>query len=205
MSARNKALRLGLTGGVGCGKSTVASYLAELGATVIDADKISHELTQKGSAFLDDIRANFGDGVFLPDGSLNRSALGEEIFNDEAKRILLQKILHPAVQREMLSRMDKADGEGVEVLVLDVPLLYECALDALCDVVWVVSVEEDIQALRVMTRDRITREQAKARMNCQMPLDEKEKRADRVIYTGRPEADVKAEVKHLFKDLTRDL
>lgn len=205
MSAKNKALRLGLTGGVGCGKSTVAGYLKELGATVVDADQISHDLTKKGSPFLDEIRVRFGDDMFMHDGSLNRAHLGGEIFVDDSKRIELQKILHPAIQREMLRQMDEADANMAKVVVLDVPLLFECALDALCDEVWVVTVEIDQQTLRVMTRDKITREQAMARIDCQMPLDEKEKRANRVIYTGRPESEVKNEIKHLYKELTRNL
>ncbi|MEF9894214.1 MAG: dephospho-CoA kinase [Clostridia bacterium] len=203
MNASHKAIRLGLTGGVGCGKTTAAAVLSELGARVVDADAISRKLTQPSGAALGAIRARFGDQVFAPDGTLDRAKLGALVFENQKERLALEAIMHPAIQKEMLRLIDLADEEEAPVVVLDVPLLFECGLDALCDEVWVVTVGQDQQALRVMKRDQITRAQAMARIGSQMPLAQKETRADRVINTTRPEAEVKMELKHLYKELTR--
>lgn len=203
MSAKHKALRLGLTGGVGCGKSTAAATLGQLGACVVDADAISHGLTAAGGGAVEAIRARFGEDVIDAQGGVDRRKLGEKVFNDEGERRALEAILHPAIQKEMLRQMDEADQAGAPVVVLDVPLLYECGLDALCDQVWVVTVSQDQQVLRILKRDQITRDQALKRIESQMPLQEKEARADRVIDTGKSEGEVKNELKHLYRELTR--
>lgn len=203
MTARDKAIRLGLTGGVGCGKSTAAAHLKALGAHVVDADEIARALTAEDGEALDAIRARFGDAVFGPDGALDRRLLGDRIFADVGERRALEAILHPAIQRKMLSEIDEADREGASVVVLDVPLLFETGFDALCDEVWVVTASREQQALRVMARDRLTRAEAEARILSQMPLAEKEARADRVISTGRPIDEVRAELKRLYRELTR--
>ncbi|MEA4898731.1 dephospho-CoA kinase [Bacillota bacterium Meth-B3] len=203
MTARDKAIRLGLTGGVGCGKSTAAAHLKALGAHVVDADEIARALTAEDGEALDAIRARFGDAVFGPDGALDRRALGDRVFADVGERRALEAILHPAIQRKMLSEIDEADREGASVVVLDVPLLFETGFDALCDEVWVVTASREQQALRVMARDRLTRAEAEARILSQMPLAEKEARADRVISTGRPIDEVRAELKRLYRELTR--
>ncbi len=203
MTAKDKAIRLGLTGGVGCGKTTAASVLQELGAAVVDADRISHAMTQKGGAALDAIRQRFGDGVFHEDETLDRIKLGDVIFQDEGERRALEAILHPAIQRKMLEEIEAADEAGAKVVVLDVPLLFETGLDALCDEVWVMAATGEQQVLRVMNRDRITRAQAARRIESQMPLEEKTARADRVISTDRPMNEVKNELQHLYRELTR--
>lgn len=203
MTARDKAIRLGLTGGVGCGKSTAAAHLKALGAHVVDADEIARALTAEDGEALDAIRARFGDAVFGPDGALDRRLLGDRVFADVGERRALEAILHPAIQRKMLSEIDEADREGASVVVLDVPLLFETGFDALCDEVWVVTASREQQALRVMARDRLTRAEAEARILSQMPLAEKEARADRVISTGRPIDEVRAELKRLYRELTR--
>lgn len=203
MTARDKAIRLGLTGGVGCGKSTAAAHLKALGAHVVDADEIARALTAEDGEALDAIRARFGDAVFGPDGALDRRLLGDRVFADVGERRALEAILHPAIQRKMLSEIDEADREGASVVVLDVPLLFETGFDVLCDEVWVVTASREQQALRVMARDRLTRAEAEARILSQMPLAEKEARADRVISTGRPIDEVRAELKRLYRELTR--
>lgn len=198
-----KAIRLGITGGVGCGKTTAARVLGELGATVIDADEISHRLTEPGGSALAMIAETFGEGVFGEDGALDRRRLGEIVFSDEGARRALENILHPAIQRQMLDQIDRADEAGAPVVALDVPLLYECGLDAICDEVWVITAPREQQIIRVMARDRITRAQAEARIDSQMPLDEKAARARRVISTDRSTGAVRGELEHLYKELTR--
>ena len=203
MRARHKALRLGLTGGVGCGKSTAAAALRELGAEVVDADAISHALTSPGGAAVESIRARFGKEVIGEDGGVDRRLLGERVFGHESERRALEAILHPAIQKEMLRQIDAADEADAQVVVLDVPLLYECGLDALCDEVWVMNVNREQQVLRILKRDQITRDQALRRIASQMPVEEKAARADRVVDTGRSEGEVKNELRHLYRELTR--
>ncbi|HIS01207.1 MAG TPA: dephospho-CoA kinase [Candidatus Excrementavichristensenella intestinipullorum] len=205
MSAKHRALRLGLTGGVGCGKSTAAAVLKELGAAVVDADAISHSLTMAGGAAVEPILAQFGAQMGDGQGGIDRRALGELVFAQPQQRRALEGILHPAIQKEMMRQIDAADQEGAPVVVLDVPLLYECGLDALCDQVWVMSVDQEQQVLRVLKRDQISRDQALSRIRSQMPLEEKRARAQRVVDTGRSEAEVKNELKRLYRELTKEI
>ena len=205
MSAKHRALRLGLTGGVGCGKSTAAAVLKELGAAVVDADAISHSLTMAGGAAVEPILAQFGAQMGDGQGGIDRRALGELVFAQPQQRRALEGILHPAIQKEMMRQIDAADQEGAPVVVLDVPLLYECGLDALCDQVWVMSVDQEQQVLRVLKRDQISRDQALSRIRSQMPLEEKRDRAQRVVDTGRSEAEVKNELKRLYRELTKEI
>lgn len=205
MSANSagKPFVLGITGGIASGKSSAAEYLQSLGAHMIDADAHSHALTANpDGAALPEIRSAFGDEVFAPDGSLDRRALGEIVFADAGKRRTLESILHPMIQREMIREMQSAEAR---VIVLNIPLLFETAMDALCDEVWVMALEQDAQALRLMNRNRITRQQAEARIAAQMPLAEKSARANRVIQTGRPMQDTRKELQALYADLVRGL
>lgn len=205
MRAKHKSFRLGLTGGMGCGKSTVAGLLSGMGATVLDADAISRELTAPGGDALPAIRAHFGPEVFRSDGSLNRAALASLIFRDTKERRILEGIIHPAVQSELIARMEAAEKSGARLLVLDVPLLFECGLDVLCDQVWVVTLPQDVQLLRIQARDGISREQALARIASQMPLAEKERRAHRVIDNNTSPAYLSADLERLYKGLLRSI
>ena len=199
----NSPYVVGLTGGVSTGKSTILATLKELGAWVLSADDASHRLTAPGGEALPAIRETFGDGVFLPDGALDRRALGEAVFHDTAERRALEAILHPAVQREMLRGVTQAEEDGAPLVVMEVPLLYETGMDALCDEVWVAYLDDESQTLRLMNRDRLTREQAQARILSQMPLDQKAAKADQVIKTDKPAPEVQKEVARLYRDLMK--
>jgi len=199
----NSPYVVGLTGGVSTGKSTILNDLRELGAWVLSADDASRSLTAPGGEALPAILEAFGDSVFQPDGALDRRALGEIVFHDAARRRALEAILHPAVQREMLGEIAKAEAAGAPVVVMEVPLLYETGMDALCDEVWVAYLDDESQTLRLMNRDRLTREQAQARIQSQMPLDEKARRADVVVKTDKPAQEVHREVAHLYRDLVK--
>lgn len=194
---------IGLTGGVSTGKSTILNSLKELGAVVLSADDASHRLTAPGGEALPAIRETFGGAVFLPDGALDRRALGEIVFHDALCRRSLEAIIHPAVQRDMLREIAKAEQDGARVVVMEVPLLYETGMDALCDEVWVAYLDDESQTLRLMNRDRLTREQAQARISSQLPLDQKAKRADVVVKTDKPAPEVQKEVAHLYRDLLK--
>ena len=201
----NKPYQLGLTGGIASGKTEVAKRLSEMGATIIDADEISRSLTAKDGILLPQIRERFGDAVFHEDGSLNRKALGNVVFADEWERRALEGIIHPAVQSETFKKIAEAREQNAEVCVLVVPLLYETAMDAMCEEVWVTSVDSEEQLRRLMMRDNLTAEQAKARMRSQLPEGERERLADLVIKTNRPIDQTGKEVKRLYEALLKRL
>lgn len=205
MRANNRPFILGLTGGIATGKSAVAEHMRKLGAVIVDADEISHALTAPGGAALDEIRRVFGPEVFGPDGALDRRALGDIVFKDAASRRALEGIIHPAVQREMLRQVDIAAQEGARVAVLNVPLLFECGMDALCDEVWVTTLDKESQILRLMNRDQLTRAQALERIQSQMDEPERTRRAAHVINTGRPAAETGQAVAQAYKELLRRL
>ena len=141
MSANRKAYIVGLTGGIASGKSEAARHLSALGACCVDADAISHALTAPGGALLGVIRETFGDEVFLPDGTLNRRALGEVVFNDPAKRLILDSITHPAIQKAIMDDIERAVAAGENLVFINVPLLFETGMDALCDETWLISLD----------------------------------------------------------------
>ena len=204
MSA-NRPYIIGLTGGIGTGKSEAAKFLASLGAVHLDADAVSHELTQPGGEALEPIRAEFGEGVFREDGTLDRQALANITFSDPARKRALEAILHPRIQRDLMRGIDRAAEEGAKVVILDVPLLFETGMDALCDEKWVLSADPETQVARVMMRDRVEREQVEARIQSQMPAEEKEKLATQVIPTERPMEKTQAELASLYQQVLKRL
>ena len=199
----NKPYVIGLTGGIGCGKSEAARFLESLGAAHFDADEVSRSLTAEDGEALDEIRRVFGDDVFRKDGSLDRGRLGKLVFADEPARRALEGILHPLVQRNMLRAMDEAARAGVEVVILDVPLLFETGMDALCDETWALSVPKERQITRIVTRDGLSPEDALARIESQMPLEERNARATHVINTDRPIERTQAELEQLYRAAQR--
>ncbi|NLY71848.1 MAG: dephospho-CoA kinase [Clostridiales bacterium] len=170
---------IGLTGGIGTGKSTVSEYLIELGYKVIDADKISREIVEPNSETLNKIAKEFGDEILLQDGSLNRKKLADIVFSDPDKKALLDSIMHTKIIDIIIERAKSYDNE--KFVFLDVPLLYETNMDELVDMVWVVDADEETRINRIMIRDKLTREQAIDRINNQMSQSEKVKKADYVI------------------------
>ena len=175
---------IGLTGGIACGKSTISMTLRELGAIIIDGDVLSRELTAPGGEALPAIRAAFGDGVFMPDGALDRRALGQLVFSSDAARETLDSIMQPLLLGHIRNDIAEARSSGAEICVLDMPLLYEKGLDSLCDRVWCAWLPQETQLQRLMARDGFTAVEALQRIRSQMPTDEKAARADIVIDTG---------------------
>lgn len=199
----SKTYVVGITGGIGCGKSEAAKYLCSLGAKHIDADAISRSLTADGGDALPEIRRIFGDELFSDDGSLNRRALGDVIFANPAAKRALEGVIHPLVQRRAMDEIEAANAEGVKVTVLDVPLLFETGMDVLCDECWAMSASPDVQLERVIARDSLTDEQAQARIDSQMPMEERNARAKRVINSDRPIEKTRAELASLYQQLLR--
>lgn len=191
-------MKIGLTGSIACGKSTVSSYLRTLGYHVADADAISRALTAQGGAALPAIRQAFGCSVFFEDGTLNRRALGSIVFSSEENRAMLNALLHPMIISEICQQMDDAAKSGSHVFA-DIPLLYECGMESLFDQVWVVSASEETQIARLAVRDGLNREEAVQRIRAQMPLSEKETRADAVISTEGSIENTQAQVRKLLE------
>lgn len=196
---------IGLTGGIGSGKSSVSRVLAELGATIIDADRITHELERRGAPIWRAIMASFGWSVLLSDGRLDRKKLGHRVFSDEADRGRLNAIVHPAVQSEIRRRIAQADQSGVQTVVLDVPLLIEGGLYRMVDQVWVVYADPEQQVGRIQTRDKVGEAAAWQRIRAQMPLADKLAYADTVIDNRGEISALEEVVRNLWQSVAADV
>lgn len=204
MPASERPYVIGLTGSSGSGKTEAARYLESLGAARFDADEVSHALTAPGGVALPDIRKTFGDSVFHPDGTLNRRALGDIVFNSPPHRRALEGIIHPLVQRTMLERMDQAAADGARMVILDVPLLFETGMDALCDETWALYVDREMQISRIVSRDGVTREQAEARIDSMMPTEQRNARATHAINTDQPVEKTRQVLNQLYRQAERN-
>jgi dephospho-CoA kinase len=171
---------LGLTGGIGSGKTVVGEMFARLGAEVIDADQLARDVVEPGQPALDEIVKRFDPEILLPDGRLDRRKLGRIVFADAAARAALNAITHPRI-RERMDAAVTARRERAGVLILDIPLLYETARTTPVEKVIVVWVDPATQIRRLLDRGGLTPEEARKRIAAQMPLDEKRALADHVI------------------------
>lgn len=194
------ALIIGLTGSIGTGKSTIANKFRDLDIPVVDADLIAREVVEPGKDAYQDIVATFGKEILQNDKTLDRKALGNIVFNNEAKRKQLNAIIHPAIRKEMVRQRDEWVRNGKECVVLDIPLLYESRLTHYVDKVIVVYVDPEIQLQRIMDRDQSTEEEAKSRINSQIPVSEKAKKADAVIDNNRSKEESYRQLKAILED-----
>jgi dephospho-CoA kinase len=169
---------IGLTGNIATGKSTVAKMLQELGATVIDADALVHELQRKGTATFDAIVVAFGPGILDRAGELDRKALGSIVFADPAQLRLLESILHPAVLIESMRRINEAT---TPVVVYEAIKLIEAGRAEMCDALWVVTARYEVQLERLMRDRQMSETEARQRIDAQSPQSEKIRRATVVI------------------------
>ncbi|MFF1444816.1 dephospho-CoA kinase [Streptomyces sp. NPDC058295] len=193
-------LTVGLTGGIGAGKSEVSRLLVECGAVLIDADRIAREVVEPGTPGLAAVVDAFGADILAPDGSLDRPRLGSVVFADPAKLALLNSIVHPLVGAR--SRELEAAAPEDAVVVHDVPLLTENALGPLYDVVVVVDVSPETQLDRLVRLRGMTQEDARARMAAQATRDQRREIADILIDNDVPLAELQRRVKDVWADLT---
>ena len=175
------SLVIGLTGGIASGKSTVSTMFKEMNIRVVDADVEARLAVMKGEAAYFQIIDTFGKDILLEDGEIDRQELGSIIFHQEEKRKLLNEIVHPKVRKRMMEQVEEAQQTGGEVIVLDIPLLFESKLTYMVEKTILVYVDYDIQLERLMKRNSLSIDEAKARIQSQMPLNEKMKLADAVI------------------------
>lgn len=197
-------LRVGLTGGIAGGKTTVARIFRELGAQVIDADRVSRDLVQPNSAVLGRIARAFGKEVLHADGRLDRGRLGEIVFADPAKRRVLEGLLHPLILAEIDRRIDgfsRTDPEGITVV--EAALIVELGRQGEFDRLVVVWATEEQQLRRLIAREGLSFEEARRRLAAQMPLDEKCRAAHYVVdNSGTPE-ECRADAVRVFEALRR--
>lgn len=172
---------IGLTGSIASGKSTVANMLKKYGLPIVDADVVARLVVEPGTPTLQKIVEAFGEDTLTEAGAMDRQKIGSIIFNNEEKRKELNSIIHPAIRQEMLRQRDEHVENGAKTVIMDIPLLFESKLQHFVEKILVVSVSEETQLNRLMDRNQLTEEDAKARIGSQLPLHVKEQGADAVI------------------------
>ena len=193
--------RVGLTGGIASGKSTVAAHLRAKGAVVIDADVVAREIVEPGEDAYREI-ASAWPQVVLQDGRLDRARFGAIVFGDEAARRRLNAMTHPRVRERMVKHAEAlaASPTPPPVAVLDIPLLFENGLEHLVEETWLVYLDAEHQLDRLMRRNGFTREEAAQRIASQLPLSEKARRATRLIDNNGDLADLASEVDRVWRE-----
>lgn len=185
---------LGLTGGIGAGKTLVSNHLAALGIEIVDADVIARDVVAIGSDGLNAIEQHFGKTILLADGSLNRAKLREIIFADSEQKSWLNNLMHPLIRQNITAQLDAATSPYV---VLSAPLLFENKLDALCDHTLLVDVPIEVQLARTANRDSVSTEQVKNIIAAQMSREDKQQKADSVLDNHRDISSVLLDVEEL--------
>lgn len=198
-------LIVGLTGGIASGKSLAARVFKDLGARVIDADKIVHDLLEPNQEAWREVLNYFGNDVLLPDNGIDRRKLGEIVFHDAEKRAWLNKCLHPKVFAVYTEQVNHIRARAPEaIIVLDAPLLIETGYQRNMDKVIVVYADREQQIERLMVRDNLRRDQAVARIESQMPLAEKCAHADYIIDNTGSRADAERNAREVFEKLKKE-
>jgi dephospho-CoA kinase len=196
-------LRVALTGGIATGKSYCLARFASLGVPVIDADQLARDAVAPGSRALEEVAARFGTAIIRPDGSLDRASLGRIVFNDRAARADLEAIVHPEVYRR-ISEWLATVPPRTRVAIADIPLLFETGHTHDFDRVIVVACAAREQLRRLIARDGLSEKDARARLDSQWPIEEKEARADYVIKTDGAVADTDSQVRTVYELLSAE-
>lgn len=191
-------LILGLTGNIGCGKSSLSKILMQNNIDVIDADIISRNIFED-KELLNLVFENFGENIKNLDGSLNRKALGNIVFNDDQKLVILNGLTHPKIKEKILSKINEIRNIGKSLVVIDAALLIEGGYLDILDKLIVITCKESIQISRIQLRDNLTKEQALSRMNSQMSQDEKIKYADYIIDNSGDTNNLKHKAEELIR------
>lgn len=190
---------IGLTGGIGSGKTEASKYLFLHGAHILDADKISREMVYTGSETLKEIVQFFGEDILHQEGSLDRKKLGNIVFSDEKSLKQLNAIMHKRIISEVKDQLEQLNKlNSKQIVVVDAPLLIETGLNSLVDQVWVVDIPEDIQIQRIKKRDHLFESEIKKRIKSQLPRKERIQYADVIL-------DNSGEINDLYKQIDKAL
>lgn len=199
-------MRVGLTGGIASGKSTVLDRFQELGASVVDADVVAREVVEPGTEGLRQIIAHFGRDFVQPDGTLDRAKLGQLIFRDEKERRKLNNILHPIINGRMRQQMAHFEKEKPDTPVIaEIPLLIENNLTRMFDRIIVVYVPEQVQVERLMKRNGLKEREAKERLKAQIPIEEKRQYADFIVDNSGDVENTRRQVDRIWGALRREM
>jgi dephospho-CoA kinase len=196
---------VGLTGGIGSGKSTFSAILRARGVPVIDADQLARDAVAPGSPGLAEVVRAFGEDVLDASGALDRKRMAARVFADPAARRALEDIIHPRVRAAMAEQVQRLAASGVPLALYDVPLLYEAGREKDVDCVVVVYAPREAQLARLAARDGMSAADAEARISAQMPLDEKARRADFVVVNDGALEALEDKADALLSDLSRIL
>ena len=189
---------IGLTGGIGTGKTEVAHVLKELGAVVIDSDKVAHLSYEPGTEAHNAIVETFGAAVVSDSGTINREALASIVFSDEDKRLALESIVWPITKKWVIDRLTYEENRGSQTVVIEVPKLYEAGWDGLFDVVWTVESPSEMVYKRGFARSNMGKSELRARRASQLERIDRENRADLVIENNKTIKDLRNHVSSLW-------
>ncbi|MBR3993435.1 MAG: dephospho-CoA kinase [Anaerotignum sp.] len=190
---------IGLTGGIGSGKSTVSAYLKEKGYLILDADQIAHDITRQGSPVLMRIADVFGEDMLDEEGNLLRKKLAAVAFSTPENKALLEKLTTAEVVRLIDEQVGQLRKRGeYDIIFIDAPLLFEAGVDKLTDFVWMVSADDEVRIARVMARDQVSREDVLQRIANQMDNEEKIRRSQEVIDNSRGKEELYRQVEALL-------
>jgi len=192
---------IGLTGGIGSGKSTVSRFLAELGAVIIDTDKVGHEAYKPDTEVWREVVAAFGRQILTPNGDIDRKKLGEMVFGNPEALSRLNQIMHPRMYDMVKAKIEGYRRQGVDVVVLEAPLLIEAGWASSVDEVWVTVASESTVLRRLEECSGLSEQQSLARIRSQLSSEERVKHANVVINTDCSLAEVKAKVEELWRGL----
>jgi len=192
---------IGLTGGIGSGKSTVSKFLAHLGAVVIDADKVGHEVFKPSTKAWQEVVDAFGQGIISADGTIDRRKLGEIVFSNPGARAKLNQIMHPLIYEQVKSRMEEYGRKGVAIIIVEAPLLLEVGWKSLVDEVWVTSASEATVIKRLKEQKGLSETQSLARIRTQLTDEERIRQADVVIDTDCALDELKERIEALWRKL----
>ncbi|MCM0598520.1 dephospho-CoA kinase [Periweissella fabalis] len=189
---------IGLTGGIATGKSTVSKYLADKNIPIIDADIIARQVVMPDRPLLAELVAYFGTNILLPNGALNRAALGEIVFNDSKQLKILNKMMDPAIRQAIKQRIKELKLAGYQLVCLDAPTLFEANYESTVDYIVVVYVSPAIQISRLILRDKLSMKAANKRIQAQISIEDKRKMADYVIDNQGELDETYRQVDHLL-------
>ena len=185
---------IGLTGGIGSGKSTVAQFLEELGAVIVDVDKIGHEAIKPGSEAWERVVSEFGKSIVTVSGDIDRAKLGEIVFNNHEALLRLNQIIHPIIDNMLMAKLEECRRKGVKVVVLEAAAMLEAGRASQVDEIWITVAPESAVLQRLSGRSGYSEEESKARIHAQLSNEERIKHADVVIDTDCSLDELKARV-----------